>query len=212
MSGKSLPKPKKPARTRKIDPRVRHTRDILGDALVALIHEKPFDSIRVQDVLDRAGVGRSTFYTHFTDKDDLFLSDVEDFFGMMASLLTTRRELSDRVAAVRELFAHVGESQKFLAALAAAGKVQDIFELGTGIFARGIEERLAGMPRSRNLERGQRAAMSHALAGAMFSLLSWWLSQSNRESPERMDDTFHRMVWAGLTSPLPAHPQKTSLR
>ena len=43
------------------DARVRRTRDALGDALVALMHEKPFDSITVQDVLDRANVGRSTF-------------------------------------------------------------------------------------------------------------------------------------------------------
>src|SRR5947208_3389919 len=62
----------KPAKAVKGDPRVRRTRDALGDALVALMQEKEFASIRVQDVLDRAGVGRSTFYEHFKDKDDLF--------------------------------------------------------------------------------------------------------------------------------------------
>lgn len=57
------------------------TRDTLGDALVALMHEKNFDEITVQDLLDRAGVGRATFYVHYRDKQDLFLSDVEDFSG-----------------------------------------------------------------------------------------------------------------------------------
>lgn len=46
---------------KKTDARVRRTRDALGDALVALMQEKPFDTITVQDVLDRAHVGRSTF-------------------------------------------------------------------------------------------------------------------------------------------------------
>jgi len=46
---------------------------------MALMHEKNFDDITVQNVLDRAGVGRSTFYVHYRDKEDLFLSDVEDF-------------------------------------------------------------------------------------------------------------------------------------
>ena len=39
-------------------------------------------------LLDRAVVGRSTFYTHYRDKDDLFLSDVEDFFQLFSTALT----------------------------------------------------------------------------------------------------------------------------
>jgi AcrR family transcriptional regulator len=58
---------------------VLRTRDTLGDALVALMQEKNFDEITVCEVLDRAGVVRSTFYAHYRDKDDLFLSDIEDF-------------------------------------------------------------------------------------------------------------------------------------
>jgi AcrR family transcriptional regulator len=53
---------------RKKDRRVVRTRDTLGDALVALMREKNFEKITVQEVLDRAGVGRSTFYVHYRDK------------------------------------------------------------------------------------------------------------------------------------------------
>ena len=52
----------------KTDKRIRRTRDTLGDALVDLIQEKPFDEITVQQILDRAGVGRSTFYEHYATK------------------------------------------------------------------------------------------------------------------------------------------------
>ncbi len=79
------------AKPPKIDRRIRRTRDTLGGALVRLMHEKPFDNITVQDVLDRAGVSRTTFYTHYRDKDDLFLSDVEDFFEFMSTFLTRNR-------------------------------------------------------------------------------------------------------------------------
>ncbi len=58
---------------RKIDQRIRRTRDQLGDALMELALEKPFDAITVQDVIDLAGVSRSTFYVHYNDKDDLIL-------------------------------------------------------------------------------------------------------------------------------------------
>jgi len=69
------PKTRPPGSAPKTDRRVLRTRNTLGDALVSLIHKKNFDEITVQEVLDHAGVGRSTFYAHYSDKDDLFLSD-----------------------------------------------------------------------------------------------------------------------------------------
>ena len=91
------------------DLRVRRSRDALGDALIELMQEKPFDSITVQDVLDRAGVGRSTFYAHYKDKEDLWISDVEEFLEMMANALSRGRSKSERVFPIRELFEHVIE-------------------------------------------------------------------------------------------------------
>jgi len=64
---------------RKPDLRIRRTCERLGGALVALIQEKPIDDVTVQEVLDRASVGRSTFYLHYRDKDDLLLSQFEKF-------------------------------------------------------------------------------------------------------------------------------------
>jgi AcrR family transcriptional regulator len=128
---------KVPASPRKMDLRVRRTRDVLGDALVELMHEKPFAAITVQHVIERAEVGRSTFYTHYRDKDDLFLSDVEDFWEAMSTLVSRRGEPSTRVAPVRELFAHVSEAHEFYAALVASGKIHDVLELGQGHFLPG---------------------------------------------------------------------------
>ncbi len=60
------------------DRRVQKTEALLREALAALIHEKSYDDIVVKEILDRANVGRSTFYTHFRDKDELLLSGIED--------------------------------------------------------------------------------------------------------------------------------------
>jgi AcrR family transcriptional regulator len=185
----------------KTDRRVLHTRDALGDALVALMHEKPFASITVQQVLDRAGVGRTTFYTHYRDKDDLFLSDAEEFFEGMSTLLERRKDVSNRVVPVREFFAHVAEMRVFHAALVASGKIQNLWELGRGHFARGIEQRLATLSQGRAIAPASRAAVSHALAGSLFSLLSWWIDRGTPAPPEQMDDLYHRMVWSGVSLP-----------
>jgi AcrR family transcriptional regulator len=183
----------------KTDRRVLRTRDILGDALVELMKEKPFDDITVQHVLDRAGVGRSTFYAHYRDKEDLFLSDVEDFFGLMSNLLTRRKANPRRVAPVAELFAHIADVRDFYAMLVASGKVQAVLELGQGFFARSIEDRL----RLANvqMETTQLKAHAHALAGALFALLNWWIDHGMTAEPEVMDNMFHAMVWSGLGTP-----------
>src|SRR5438270_14006265 len=100
-SAQRPPKPTlKPTSQAKTDRRVRRTRDALGDALVALMHEKSFDQITVQQVLDRAGVGRATFYAHYSDKEDLFMSDVEEFFTMASSLFKRHHVQTKRLAPV----------------------------------------------------------------------------------------------------------------
>jgi len=180
----------------KMDRRVLRTRDTLGDALVELMHEKPFDDITVQDVLDRAGVGRSTFYTHYRDMDDLFLSDVEDFFELFSTALTRHGASLMRLAPVAELFAHISDAREFFAALVASGKVHDVQALGQGLFARSIEERLhlAGV----EMDAVQLAAQSHALAGSLFALLDWWIDHGMKADPKEMDALFHRMAWGGI--------------
>jgi AcrR family transcriptional regulator len=208
MSGKKLTSKAKPAATahpkakQKVDRRARRTRDALGDALMELMQERPFKSITVQDVLDRAEVGRSTFYTHYRDKDDLFLSDVEDFWEMMSSMLERNGEESNRVAPVRELFAHVAEAKVFRESLVASGKVHDVMELGQGQFARAIEQRLMKLSPAQGTKTGQFAAVAHALAGALFSSLGWWIDHGMPVSAVEMDNAFHRLVWAGVNASL----------
>ena len=182
---------------KKEDRRVRRTRDRLGDALVELLVQKPFNDITVQDVLDRAGVSRSTFYTHYRDKNDLFLSDADEFFEGMATALSRFGDKSERVAPVQELFAHIGEMRPFYDALVESGRVHDVMELGREHFARGIEQRLNEMPRARGIQVDRRGAIAHGLAGNLFSLLAWWIQHGMTPGPEEMDKLFHKMVWAG---------------
>jgi AcrR family transcriptional regulator len=187
----------------KLDRRIRRTRDRLGDALVELIQEQPFDSITVQQVLDRAGVSRSTFYVHFRDKQDLFLSDVDEFFDAMANALVRHHDASHRVAPVRELFAHVAEQREFFSALVRSGKVHDVLELGQAHFTRGIEQRLSTRAESAGSDPAQRAALANLLAGALMSLLTWWVAHGHPHSPDEMDALFHRFVDSGVP-PSPA--------
>jgi AcrR family transcriptional regulator len=185
----------------KIDRRILRTRDRLGDALIELMQEKPFDAITVQDVLSRADVSRSTFYVHYRDKDDLFLSDVDEFLEAMATMLSRGKDKSDRVAPVREFFAHVVERQRLYSALVESSRIHDFLELAQGHFARGIEQRLIDLPRAHGIASGSRAVIAQGLAGALLSLLKWWIDRGMPTPPDQMDEVYHQMVWFGVSAP-----------
>lgn len=106
-----------------------------------------------------------------------------------------------RVAAtspVHELFTHVGEMGPFYQALNASGRMPDVMQLGQQHFARGIEQRLAEMPRARAVPSDRRAALAHGLAGSLFSLIDWWIQHRKPLPAQEMDQLFHRLVWTGL--------------
>lgn len=182
------------------DLRVRRTCERLGSALIALIQEKPISDVTVQDVLDRASVGRSTFYLHYRDKDDLLLSQLERFLEGMSTALSRRQERSNRVAPVTEMFAHIGQENKLYRTLGESGHLTDFFDLAEGYFARGILQRLRQSGRLKDLPQRELTARASALSGSLLSLLRWWIDHGEDESPMAMDELFHRIVWNGFNS------------
>src|SRR5262249_15229384 len=115
-------------RRRRPDQRIRRTRSQLGAALIALVQEKPIDEVTLREVLDRAAVGRSTFYLHYRDKDDLFLTQLEDGLEMWSTVLSRKQEKSHRVVPVTEFFAHVANAKKLYRALVDAGRINAFFD------------------------------------------------------------------------------------
>ena len=183
---------------RKTDQRIRRTHQRLGSALVELIQEKPMDEVTVQEVLDRAAVGRSTFYLHFRDKNDLWLSQLEQFLEIMSTLLTVRKEKSLRVVPVTEMFAHIGEQKKLYQAMVEAGALDAFYDMAQDYFARAIKQRLLESGRLGKLPQRELNVRAYALAGSLLSLLEWWIDHGAKDPPEEMDRVFHQMVWNGL--------------
>jgi len=183
---------------RKPDERARRTRERLGSALLELMQEKSIEKVTVQQVLDRASVGRSTFYLHFRDKNDLLLSQLEKFLEIMSTVLNVRKEESNRVAPVAEMFAHIGEQKRMYRALVDCGRINDFFDLAQGYFARGIEQRLRESKRLPKLQQRELSVHAFALAGSLLSLVRWFMDRDAKESPRAMDELFHRIVWSGL--------------
>lgn len=171
----------------RIDRRVLRTRTALYDALVRLILERGYDALTVQDLLDAANVGRSTFYAHFTSKDDL----------LAKSLGRLRAEL-DAVIADRPrgwtlaLFEHAARYRDVYVALSgiSAGDVlRDALRRAIADTARAVLPPLPGIPAE--------LAADH-IAGTFMTTLAWWLDRRPSQRPADVDALFRRLIAAGL--------------
>src|SRR5512147_2280747 len=72
----------------KIDRRIQRTRQSLRTALLALIKEKGYDAISIEDITERANVGRATFYLHYKDKEDLLLEEFSEMANEKVQVLS----------------------------------------------------------------------------------------------------------------------------
>ncbi|MBV9790405.1 MAG: TetR/AcrR family transcriptional regulator [Chloroflexi bacterium] len=177
----------------KLDRRSLRTRQLLSDALVSLLLEQRYDTITVQEIIDRANVGRSTFYKHFYDKDDLLASNLEALLEHMSATITLDDTPHSALLPSRKLFEHVGDYRALYQALVRAKRIDMMIEAGQRNITRNIERQL----QQRNLAVPN-AALAHYLAGSFFALLRWWLDHDAPYTAAQMENMFQALVRPGL--------------
>jgi AcrR family transcriptional regulator len=170
---------KRRVRAASVDRRAHRTRVALSEALMSLAPKIGIDRLDVRKLVNAAGVGRSTFYKHFADKDDFFITS---FAGMVAmfDVQARNRVDYDTMLPAREVLRHVEEARAFALSLASSGQ-----------FARTHaqrEDRLRVIAEA-NLRRcypglssAQRQEIAVVLAGAFASLMRWWVETGMRQS------------------------------
>lgn len=190
---------------RKPDRRVERTGQLLRGALVALIREKGFEALTVQEIIDRANVGRATFYAHFDNKDDLLVSGFED---LRDSLRARQREafargrtIEDRVFGFsREVFAHTHEHRDVFRAMVGKRSGAVVERVLHKLLIELLREDVTGAvgrPRGHDV---QAEALVQFLAGALFGLLMWWLDGRGKLTEAEIDAVFRRMALPAFTA------------
>lgn len=186
--------------SQKADRRVQKTQQSLRNALIALILEKHYDTISVQDIIERANVGRSTFYLHFRDKEDLFRGDWQRMLEYFVGQITPENLQAGRIFPIQEIFEHLKDFHRLYRALVKSGKIERLFGYGQKYLAERIEVRFQN---GFNLE-SQTAIplpiLANYLASEVFSQLKWWLDNEMPYAPAEMDEIFHRLLLPGVNS------------
>ncbi|MBI1757620.1 MAG: TetR/AcrR family transcriptional regulator [Actinobacteria bacterium] len=184
------------------DRRVRRTRAALNSALLDLIIEKGYEAVTVQDIIDRADVGRSTFYAHFRDKDDLLLSGAEIL-----------RPMIDGTAGDRpfgfslELFRHARSHRLLYRAMAG--------RRAGSLFLKWFTDMVAGLVRE-DLQRYRPRpgvdvpleVLVQFVTATCVSVLSGWLEGDARASADDVDRMFRTLALGGVAAAVDLTPTR----
>ena len=185
----------------KPDRRIAKTRLAIHRALLELILEKRYDKITVQDIIDRADVSRSTFYTHFLDKEDLLMKGFVMFSDDLGVHLETSGHDGEEEAHVIHslvFFRHAGAHQELYKAMLEGGGADVLMEAGRRHLMHNIEGHLGDV-----FDGGETAVIpipviTNFLAGAMLSVLMWWLAEERPFSPEEINAMFQQLATTGV--------------
>lgn len=187
------------------DRRVRKTRTLLVQALGSLMHEKPYDTIVVKEILHRANVGRSTFYTHFRDKDELLGCAMDDLL---------ERSLTGPASAPRSerllrfslpVLEHIDRQRRGADGLPGArgmtrrGRAvlherleQQIGELIAGELRRGLGERASNLVAPAEL-------LVRYVTSTFTTVLDWWVESQRELTAREVDRLFRGLVLPALS-------------
>jgi len=188
---------------RSIDRRVARTRATLHDALLALIADKGYEAITVRDICGRAKIGRSTFYTHYTGKDDLMRSgfkNLRDLVGDSQMVASTQRNPKQRdLAFTRAIFEHARRHAHLHGMLMGSRGGTIALDMIRHMLSDVVRRELfaaSKKPKDAKL----RELVVRYMVGAFMGVVAWWLEGGAKLPIERIDDTFRRLASEGMAS------------
>lgn len=179
--------------TGKRDRRSQRTRRLLSEALVELIPEKGYSAITVSDLIERANIGRSTFYSHYRDKDDLFASETDRVIEALSQHISNPEEFPYFPSL--GLFQHVGEAYDLYKALVWSAGIEAFIKHMQKSLSQRIEHGLQKSGKEFDLPI---AILANFIAASFLTLLKWWLENKMTYSPEEMDEMFRKLAVSGI--------------
>jgi AcrR family transcriptional regulator len=181
----------------KHDRRSQRTYHLVNTAMMELLMEKRYDAITVQDILDRADIGRSTFYTHYYDKEDVLVSITEEMLDLFNQQMQ-KAEVRQGLLPGLELFGHAQQMHKQLQVLLRGRGGEVLLKTVQALLSKNIEQSLAPAWSGKRSPSVPLAVVSQYLAGAFLNLLKWWLESEMPYSPEEMDEMFRQLALPGV--------------
>lgn len=193
----------------KTDRRVSRTRRQLRNALMALILERGYNAVTIEDITERADLGRTTFYLHFRDKEDLLVESMEEIAEDLKAQVEQIANLNIEagrtlIIPVAVVFRHVEENRDLYRIILkgegsnkAAGRIRDIIEeAAMDFFARHMSGFISAPP---EVPKGLVAGY---FASAMLGFVMLWLEKDLPYRGDETADLFMKLFFQGAAKVL----------
>lgn len=202
-------------KTNKIDRRIQRTRLALRTALLDLLKQKNYDDISLEEITERANVGRATFYLHYKDKEDLILEEFSEMANERAETLSeipfsdwfpaddspenkAQKHVSPRPLLM--VFQHIKEHSDLYYILLKSAKSSRNYErirkVSTEAIVAFVQNKLVTDPIP-ILFKVPIEFFAAYFSGALLSTVDWWLEEGMHYSPEEMTVMFRSLFFRG---------------
>lgn len=188
----------------KIDRRVLRTRRALKDAMLTLVLENGYDGVTVEQITAHADLGRTTFYLHYRDKEDLLLESIRELIDDLVACIRV-----SEVAPILLAFQHAADNADlYRVILRGEGAYRAVERLRKTIIQTIealFEEYIHALPLAEQARI--KAALplevfTNYFAGSLLGMLTWWLEEARPYEPEEMTDMFRQLFFNGATETL----------
>ena len=193
---------------------MQRTRRALRAALLELIQEKGYDGISVEEITQRANLGRATFYLHYRDMDDILLEEFSERVSDQVRLVSeipaslwrpdqvseNHGDRSKLILPIKLIFEHAVENAEFYRVMLRAKSSKRIADRINQIVEASYNEvvgtRIVDKP-ALLYQEVPLDLLAVYFSGALLSCLAWWLEQSPPPSPETMTLIFQNLYIPG---------------
>lgn len=183
------------------DRRVQRSQQALHEALTTLILEKRYDKITVQEIIDRANVGRSTFYAHFLDKEDLLVKGFDFYSGQLNAHSETMKNTDgeeEQLFHSLPFFHHAHLHHHLHQAMMEGGGAELIMKTVRHHLQEAIQSYLRqNFPDEKSVPLPL-PIIANFLEGAMIAVATGWLEAEQPHSPEKINGIFQQLAMKGM--------------
>lgn len=180
----------------KTDRRVGKTKKAIYEAFTKLLHEKKYAHITVQEIIDRADVGRTTFYAHFPTKDDLLSGYVENIFESFTIQLAEHiQPKNDEVFfPVAKLFDHVKHNERMIRGILLSESGELLLEKLSKYWGVRLERHLSMRNVNGEAPKVPYDLLVNHIIHTLIAMVRYWLQSKTAYAPEQMEAYFYSLI------------------
>lgn len=184
-----------------MDRRMQKTRAGIFGAFNGLLSRKSYSKITIQEIIDEANIGRSTFYAHFETKDDLLKAMCQNLFDHIFSDDLHAEETHDfslskgqSNSLLTHILYHLKDDEKNLKGIFGNENSDLFWNYVRQQFARFTENYILNVRTEKSAHIPDELLNSH-ISGSFIELVKWWMKNGMKESPEKLERYFELLIF-----------------